>query len=222
MPSSGAVATQTPVETYLAALGRALSGPRRRKADLLAEARDSLEDATEAFEVQGLSRWEAEEHAVADFGDLQVVAPGYRAELGIAQGRRTALFLCLVMLAQPIVWKEGAWSWNQHPDPANGLSAILNQFVMVVGVLSIAGAVIALLATGIGLRFPAVRDRSTRATAVFALISCASVSAIAILMALSSSSTNGSGPVGLAVVAGFVVTPLALVGRSARRCLQLA
>jgi hypothetical protein len=73
----------------------------------------------------------------------------------------------------------------------------------------------------VGLRYPAVRDHATRATAVFALTSCASVSLIAILMALSSS-TNGAGPASLAVVGAFVVMPLTLVGRSARRCLALA
>ncbi len=63
-------AGQTPVEIYLTELSRALQGPRRRRADLMAEARDSLEDATEAFEADGLDRYEAEQQAVADFGDL--------------------------------------------------------------------------------------------------------------------------------------------------------
>jgi hypothetical protein len=221
VPSSGTVTTQAPVETYVTALGRALSGPRRRKADLLAEARDSLEDATEAFEAGGLRRWEAEEQAVADFGDLDEVAPGYRAELGIAQGRRTAVLLCLVILAQPIIWEEGVWAWNQHPDATSGPSVFLNGLVMVVGVLSAAGAVIGLLATSVGLRYPVVRDHSTRWTAVFALISCASVIVIAVLMAMTSAGRNSS-PISLAVVTGFVVLPLTLVGRSARRCLRLA
>lgn len=222
MPTSGTVAAKHPVETYLTGLSRALSGPRRRKADLLAEARDSLVDATEAFEVDGLSRQEAEQQAVADFGDLSEVVPGYRAELGIAQGRRTAVMLCLVMLAQPIIWKEGVWAWNQHPVSSGGFAAFLNQLVMVVGSIAITGSVLALVATGLGLRYPVVRDRATRTTALFALGSCVAVSVISICMALSSSELNGSGLGSLTVVAGFVVIPLAFVSRSAQRCLRLA
>ncbi|MDX6280209.1 MAG: hypothetical protein QOH03_1280, partial [Kribbellaceae bacterium] len=153
--SSHATALQDPVETYLTGLSRALRGPRRRKADLMAEARDSLVDATEAYQAEGLSPVEAAEQAVADFGDLDEVVPGYRSELGIAQGRRTAVLLLLVMMAQPLIWQEGLWSWNQHPDSDNPVVFLLNQLVIAVGGLSIAGGVLVLLATGIGLRYPA-------------------------------------------------------------------
>ncbi|GAA1564417.1 permease prefix domain 1-containing protein [Kribbella sancticallisti] len=222
MPSSGSVATQDPVEVYLAGLSRALYGPRRRKADLLAEARDSLVDATEAFEAQGMSAAEAAERAVADFGDLADVVPGYRAELGIAQGRRTAVLLVSVMLAQPIVWKEGLWSWNQHPPSPDSFVAFLNDLVMLVGTLSMIGSVLALVASSIGLRCPAVRERATRSTARFALLSCALVSGTAIVLASASRVADGSGPQGLLAVAVFVVAPLLLVSRSAHRCLRLA
>ncbi|WP_328331462.1 permease prefix domain 1-containing protein [Kribbella sp. NBC_00382] len=221
MSSHGTV-VQDPVEAYLTGLSRALRGPRRRKADLLAEARDSLVDATEAYEADGLSPAEAAEQAVADFGDLDEVVPGYRAELGIAQGRRTAVLLLLVMMAQPIIWKEGVWSWNQHPDVDNPVVVFLNQLVMAVGGLSIAGGVLVLLATGIGLRYPAIRDRAVKATARFALASCASVSLIAVLLSTASALANGTGAVGLLVVGAFVVGPLVLVSRSAHRCLRLA
>ncbi|WP_133979885.1 permease prefix domain 1-containing protein [Kribbella voronezhensis] len=214
--------SRAPVETYLAELSRALSGPRRRRADLMAEARDSLEDATEAFEAGGLSRWDAEQHAVADFGELDEVVPGYRAELGIAQGRRTALALCLVMLAQPIIWKEGLWAWNRDSGSPTAYTAFLNDLVMVIGMLTIVGSVLALLASGIGLRYPAVRDRATRAIAVFALLSGGAVSVVAIALSTSSALAERSGPDGIAVVLGFVLFPLLLVGRSARRCLRLA
>ena len=220
MPIAGA--THAPVETYLTALSRSLSGPRRRRADLMAEARDSLEDATEAFEADGLNRWEAEQQAVADFGELDEVVPGYRAELGIAQGRRTAMALCLVMLAQPIIWKEGVWSWNRDTGSPTAYTAFLNQLVMVIGMVTIAGAVLALLASGIGLRYPAVRDHATKATAVFALLSGGAVSVVSIALSTSSALADRSGPDGIAVVLGLVLLPLILVGRSAHRTLRLA
>jgi HAAS domain-containing protein len=218
--SSGTIATHTPVETYLIRLSRALSGPRRRKADLLAEARDSLIDATEAFEADGLNRREAEERAVADFGELSEVVPGYRGELGLAQGRRTALMLCLVMLAQPIIWKEDAWRWNQDPGTPSDFVAFLNDLVVVIGSLSILGAVVAVVASGIGVRYPVVRDRAARTTAVFALISCALVSAVAICLGMSGTANTRIEE--LLWVTGFVLIPLAVVGLSAQRCLRLA
>ena len=218
---SSRIATQDPVETYLTGLSHALSGPRRRKADLLAEARDSLVDATEAFEADGLSRRQAEELAVADFGELSEVVPGYRSELGIAQGRRTALMLCLTLLAQPIVWQQGAWAWTQEPESPNAFIGLLNQAVEVIGMLAIIGAVLALVATGLGLRYPVVRDRATRTTAIFALVTCVLVGAIAICMGLWSPEMHGSDLAGLAVVGGFTLLPLTFVTRSAHRCLRL-
>jgi hypothetical protein len=221
VPTSVAT-TLDPVERYLTELGRALRGPRRRKADLLAEARDSLVDATEAFEADGLSLPDAKEHAVAEFGELAEVVPGYREELGIAQGRRTAVLLTLVMMAQPIVWREGVWSWNQHEGSPTALVSFLNDLVMVIGMFAIAGAVLALVASGIGLRYQPVRDRATKLTARFALLSSAGVSGIAIALALASRIADGSGMAGLSAVAVFVIAPLLLVSRSAHRCLRLA
>ncbi|GAA0936327.1 hypothetical protein GCM10009554_23780 [Kribbella koreensis] len=221
MSSHGTV-VQDPVETYLTGLSRALSGPRRRKADLMAEARDSLVDATEAYEADGLSPAEAAERAVEDFGDLAEVVPGYRSELGIAQGRRTAVLLLIVMIAQPIVWQEGLWVWNQHPDSDAPVVIFLNQLVMLAGGLSIAGGMLALIATGIGLRYPAVREHVTRVTARFALSSCAAVSIVALLLSTASAIVNETDATGLLVVFAFVVGPLLLVSRAAHRCLRLA
>ncbi len=206
----------------MADLSSALSGPRRRRADLMAEARDSLEDATEAYEAGGLHRLEAERSAVDDFGDLSEVVPGYRAELGIAQSRRTALMLFLVMIAQPIVWQEGAWAWTQQPEGTTPFLDLLNRSVMVTGSLSIVGAVLAVVGTGLGLRYPWLRDRITRATAVFALVSAAAVGAIAVCMGWFSTELEGSNLAGLGVVGGFVLLPLLLVSYNAQRCLRLA
>ncbi|HET6987600.1 MAG TPA: permease prefix domain 1-containing protein [Kribbella sp.] len=212
--------TRTPVDEYLAALSSSLAGPRRRKADLLAEARDHLTDATEAFEADGLDREQAEREAVADFGELSEVVPGYRAELAISQSRRTAMLLFLALIIQPIVWQEGVWSWNQSADSANALNDFLQSFVRTVGMLAIAGTVLAVIAAGIGLRHPVVREHVSRVTAIFALISATVISLIGVAMA-----TTSGRPVGtldLAVVGGFVVLPLVFVGLQAGRCLRLA
>jgi hypothetical protein len=207
------------VDDYLTGLSRALPGPRRRKADLLAEARDHLVDATEAFEADGLDRASAEREAVADFGALDEVAPGYRAELAVSQSRRTAMLLFLALIIQPIVWQEGAWSWNQDPVSESALNDVLQSLVRGIGMVAIAGAVLAVIAAGVGMRYPIVRDYVSRATALFAITMSAIVSAIGVGMASTSAQVT---LLDYAVVGGFVVLPLAVVGLQAGRCLRLA
>lgn len=207
------------VDDYLTGLSRALPGPRRRKADLLAEARDHLVDATEAFEADGLDRASAEREAVADFGAVDEVAPGYRAELAVSQSRRTAMMLFLALIIQPIVWQEGVWSWNQDPVRESALNDLLQSLVRGIGMVAIAGAVLAVIAAGVGMRYPIVRDYVSRATALFAITMSAIVSAIGVGMASTSAQVA---LLDYAVVVGFVVLPLAVVGLQAGRCLRLA
>jgi hypothetical protein len=217
---SSRVSTRTPVDEYLAALSKSLAGPRRRKADLLAEARDHLTDATEAFEADGLDREQAEREAVADFGELSEVAPGYRAELAVSQSRRTAMLLFLVLIAQPIVWQDGVWSWNQEPSQPNVLNDFLQGLVRGIGMVAIAGAVLAVIAAGVGMRYPLVRDHVSRVTAFFALASAVVISAIGVGMAATSPHPPDVPAFG--IVGSFVVLPLLLVGLQAGRVLRLA
>jgi hypothetical protein len=102
------------VDRYVAGLGAALRGPRRVKADLLAEARDSLVDAAEAYRAGGASEREAARRAVAEFGGLSEIVPAYQAELAVAQGRRTALLIALALpllrLLTPLIWWRSRWS----------------------------------------------------------------------------------------------------------------
>ncbi|MFI7059908.1 permease prefix domain 1-containing protein [Kribbella sp. NPDC050124] len=208
------------VDEYLTGLSRALPGPRRRKADLLAEARDHLTDATEALEADGLDHRQAEREAVADFGALDDVVPGYRAELAVSQSRRTAMLLFLVLILQPIVWQENAWSWNQDPVQESALNDFLQTLVRSIGMVSIAGAVLAVIGAGVGMRYPIIRDRISRVTAQFAIVSSAVISAIGVGMA--STSTRPGTLLDYAVVSSFVVLPLLVVGLQAGRCLRLA
>lgn len=218
--SKAAHTGRVPIDDYLAALSRELAGPRRRKADLLAEARDHLTDATEAFEADGFDRYDAEKHAVADFGAIEDVTPGYRADLAISQSRRTAVLLFAALIIQPIVWQQGAWSWNQDPAAGTALNDFLQTFVRTIGMVAIAGTVLAVLAAGIGVRHPAVREHVSRVTGLFTLTSAVIISLIGVAMA-----TTSGRPVGMldfAVVGSFVVLPLAVVGQQAARGLRLA
>ena len=212
--------TRTPVDDYLAALSTSLGGPRRRKADLLAEARDHLTDATEAFEAGGLERYDAERAAVADFGELRDVVPGYRAELAVSQSRRTAVLLFMVLIVQPIVWRDDTWTWNQEPAGPSPVNGTLDNLIEIVGMLSMLGAVLAVVVAGIGMRVPVVREHASRATALFALVSSAVISVIGV--GLASTSTHPNGLLDYAVVSAVVVGPLIVVGLQAGRVLRLA
>ena len=146
--------TLTPVDDYLTGLSRALPGPRRRKADLLAEARDHLVDATEAFEADGLDRDSAEREAVADFGELDEVVPGYRAELAVSQSRRTAMLLFLVLIIAADRLAGRRLELEPGPGEPTALNDFLQTLVRGIGMVAIAGAVLAVIAAGVGHALP--------------------------------------------------------------------
>ena len=104
-----------PIDSYVAELASALGGPRRVRADLVTEARDSLVDATEHWQRAGLDPADAKRRAVDEFGPLDEIAAGYRTELGMARAKRTVLLFAAVLLPQPVIWAEGRWPWNSDP-----------------------------------------------------------------------------------------------------------
>ncbi|MEN3538915.1 permease prefix domain 1-containing protein [Microbispora sp. ZYX-F-249] len=144
-----------PIDEYVASMRHALRGPGGAKRDLLAEARDSLLDAAEAYEGEGLPRAEAERLAVADFGTVPEVAPGFQGELAVSQGRRTAALLFLSVPLSAFMW---AVIWRIFPQTAEMEQIKPEWFGLLartVDLLQLAvGAVggVALIAFGRGLR----------------------------------------------------------------------
>jgi hypothetical protein len=106
------------IGSYISELSTALRGPRKVKLDLLAESRDSLADAAEAYERDGVPPPEAERRAVEEFGDLSELVPAYQEELAMAQGRRTALVVLVALALQhtlaEVVWQQLA---GRAPGP---------------------------------------------------------------------------------------------------------
>ncbi|MFI0422741.1 permease prefix domain 1-containing protein [Spongiactinospora sp. 9N601] len=98
------MARGTVIEEYVTSLGRALTGPHRRKRDLVTEARDSLFDAADALERAGLARAEAERAAVEEFGPVGEIAPDYQRELAAGAGRRLGLVLFLTVPLSALMW----------------------------------------------------------------------------------------------------------------------
>ncbi|GAA1277556.1 hypothetical protein GCM10009677_34480 [Sphaerisporangium rubeum] len=107
MAGSGAI------DDYVATLARTLRGPGRLRRDMVAEARDGLEDAAEAYREQGADPAAAERLAVAEFGPVGEIAPGYQEELAAREGRRTAAGLFLIVPVVTVLW---TLIWRLYPD----------------------------------------------------------------------------------------------------------
>ena len=92
------------VAGYLAELDAALVGPARVRRDLVREAGDHLEDATEAYQRAGRDAGEAEHLALRDFGTLDEIVPAFQTTLAVAAARRTAWLLLGILAIQPFLW----------------------------------------------------------------------------------------------------------------------
>jgi hypothetical protein len=102
--------------TYLSDVAAQLYGPRRRRAAILAELRDGLEQATEDNIAAGLSPDRAATAAIIQFGTPEAVADAFSGELATAYARRTiAWFIATgplvgiwwLLLLQPSPWRTG-------------------------------------------------------------------------------------------------------------------
>ena len=85
------------IERYVTDLGSRLQGSKKQVRDLLTETRDSLADATEAHLDRGLSERDAQKRAVEEFGPVREIANEYQAELAVAYGTRTLIWLAIVL-----------------------------------------------------------------------------------------------------------------------------
>ncbi|MGW5055063.1 permease prefix domain 1-containing protein [Actinokineospora sp. NPDC004072] len=111
-----------PITDYIAALATRLRGPAAAKADLLAEARDGLDDAADAYAAAGHP--DPRGRAVAEFGDLAHLARAYQAELGVAEGARALKSVLVAVPVMHALWQTnelvwiGSWSDFGGPVPA--------------------------------------------------------------------------------------------------------
>lgn len=210
----------TAVEAYLTELDGALRGPRRVKADLLAEARDSLTDAAEAYRGAGLEPGVAERRAVEDFGAVGEVAPGYQAELTLAQGRRTALLLFGSLAMQPFAWGATGPSFEpRHPEPGPAYH-LVDGVIESLGGIALLVSFAAVLICGIGVRYLGMRPVLTMATGIFAYAMSATFVGLGVVLAVLGPDVHVLA--GMAWFTVVLVLPLTAVAFSARRCLAVA
>ncbi|MBW4719266.1 permease prefix domain 1-containing protein [Saccharothrix obliqua] len=99
------------IDDYLTDLGGRLRGPEHVKEDLLAEARDSLDDAAAAYRDGGLAAAEAQARAVADFGPVDHTARDYQGLLALAHSVRTLWTLIVVLPLARVLWELNLAFW---------------------------------------------------------------------------------------------------------------
>jgi hypothetical protein len=164
-------------------------------------------DATAAYEEAGLGHAAAQRQAIADFGSVDELVPAYQAELGLAQGHRTALAAFTLSAAQPFVWDYAFPGTQGEPQLADTI-------VENVGGVVILLTFLAVLAYRFATRHPATREKLARLTGIGAFTAAATLAmASTLLTALSGD------PLALVWTVSFVLVPAALVTVSARRCL---
>ncbi|GAB3168666.1 permease prefix domain 1-containing protein [Myceligenerans halotolerans] len=203
------------ITTYLADLDAALVGPARLRRDLLQEAADHLEDATATYARAGYDERRAAERAVAEFGTVDEVAPGFQTTLAVSSARRTAGLLFAFVVLQPFVWGSPIVSTGA-PTPGGAVYAFLDRAVEVTGVVMIAVAALLLVIAGIGGRWFDAGRQVALATAGFAMVSSVLLAGIGVAM---TTAGVGSEPRGWLVLGIVVGLPMALVAVSARRTL---
>lgn len=206
------------VDVYLADLRAAVPGPSWARRDLLREAGDHLEDATDAYTRAGYTTAEAEALALRDFGDVDVIAPGFRDTVAIGGARRTAALLVLVMIPQAFLWDGGInlGGAAHSTAPDTGLFHALDVVIGYVGTAGALGAIIALVATAIGQRWLRIGRGTARMTAAWSLATALAVPLIGFTMLI----LTGGLTLTLTLSAiALMAAPFALVALSAQRTL---
>jgi len=206
------------VDVYLADLRAAIPGPSWTRRDLLREAGDHLEDATDAYTAAGYTTTEAEALALRDFGSVDDIAPGFRDTVAIGAARRTAILLVLVMLPQAFLWDGGIelGASAHSAAPESGLFHVLDIIIGYVGTAGALGALVALGVTAIGQRWLRIGRRTARLTAAWSLATAVIVPIIGFTML----ALTGGLTVFLALSAlALMAAPFALVALSAQRTL---
>ena len=214
------------IDEYVAGLSRRLTGPRLAKADLLAEARDGLTDAAEAYEEAGLPVSEAAARAVSDFGSYRQVVPGYQTELAVAQGRFTAV---LLMVAMPVGMGLSQLMLSRSasgPAPDSGYLLVAHAY-QVLQLTALIMAALTLLGYGRGSRYlPAEQVPAavllTRLMGIGVLFFVTAQVGTGIIVYAWSLRTWPDAAYWPPMLAGAALLPLCLlgVGRSALNCLR--
>ncbi|MDX8148210.1 permease prefix domain 1-containing protein [Lentzea sp. BCCO 10_0061] len=216
------------IERYVTDLGTRLRGSKKQVRELLTETRDSLADATEAHLDRGLTEREAQKRAVEEFGPVREIANEYQAELAVAYGTRTLVWLAIVLPLMHMAWEYGRmllvgpWqdfgamppAWYLFVAKANDLTS---------GIASGVALVALILGRVLARRYDAkllARLGATIAIAAVGAVLLGNVSIIVATAHLDVSRLVQSLPMSIASLITWIV--IVRLGLLARRCLSCA
>ncbi len=219
------------VERYLAEIARLLPGPPRAHADVVAELRSGLLDATDAHRSAGLPPAQAALAAIREFGDPAWVAAGFGAEIAAGLARRVVIALLATGPLVGLLWVAtaasshlgtragGPWPWaSQIPGLRVGICLV----AVAVGITALA-AVLGIATTGRLSRWLPARPRRAPTAAAVAGFGAVSADGLGLLL-LATQLATASGklsPIPAAVAAAASLTRLTLARRAACRCLAI-
>ena len=197
MNTPPAAGTPTRVDAYLDETAMRLHGPRRRRARILAELRDGLEQAIADQITAGRPADDAVSAAIARFGTPAAVADAFAAELTIAYARQT---LGWFVATGPLVgiW----WLLLLHPAPWRSSLIALVAAIPVIPLVAagVAAAGTTFATTGRLIRWLPEADGRRAAAAVLAVAGLVIIGDVTILGVYLGSDTPVS-PLGVIAVA---------------------
>lgn len=217
------------IERYLAEIAVRLPGPRRARAGVVAELRSGLMDAADAHLSAGLPAGQAEQAAVAEFGDPARIARGFRGELAARQARCVAAAVLASGPVTGLLWLAAARASHltiglgmpsQHGGVPLGLRGGIPLLAAAVAITACA-ALLGIFTTGRLSRWLPYRPRRAPAAAAVAGYGAVGADAVGLaLLATQLASAPGRlAPLLAAAAATASAVRLLLASRAARRCL---
>ena len=189
------------IDAYLAEIAAGLHGPRRRRARILAELRDGLDQAVADQITAGLPAERAASVAIARFGTPAAVADAFAAELTIGYARQT---LGWFVATGPLVgiW----WLLLLHPRPWPGSPTALVAAIPAIPLVAagLAAAATTFAATGRLIRWLPEAGAGRAVVAVLAVAGLAITGDLTIL-AVYLGSDAPTPPLGLVAVAASLI-----------------
>jgi hypothetical protein len=220
-PAPAATDPAGEIAGYLADLDRRLRGPRRKRADIVAEIGDGLLAAADRHRDRGATPLAAARAALTQLGPPEAVVRAFAGELATARARH---LLAALLLTGPLV---GVWwlllltpAWPTHPTQLWAAIPVLP----LVGAAVVAAGAVLTTTGGHARRLPRLSPRRAQLSVQVVVAACAAtdVTMLVVLGAVTIAGATGHPPVLVVAAAAASLARLLWLGRSARGCRRSA
>ncbi len=214
------MASNPVIERYIADVSIRLPGPRRWRAGVLDELRDSLLDATDAL-CETTTPAAAAVRAVAEHGPVDQVSRAYEPELATVWARRAGLLALGIIPAMAIVWNVALHLGPATPWHPSHTALHIAAPLIAGGVCStVACSSAALLGTGrlttiISNRLLPIRVAICAASVA---VSVAVLALLSVVTARAVAAPNSLEWPAVLIALALSLTALAALGRTTYRC----